>query len=613
MSSSGASKKEIVETLMTFVSKETKTVNGKCRTHITYRCPKPTCTTKLITFQDKSGFQNPYAHLRSCYGKGKTPHEQDKLLQALFSEARSAAKNAGGTIKSHFQTDTLSEYEKAVIGYVRLIILCSEPFSITEDAEYRRFSKYDSVTTPKKVTETIMKLVELVEQRIAKEISGKKGALLFDGWTKHGTHYVCMILSYTKPVSERQGGAIVVRHVQQLALLAMSPMAKLYTEDKSDEKDCEDETVSFNAATHLQFFEDNFKYFDCSFADWCVCMISDNCSTNRKISTDCEKPLVGCLNHKLNLQVNKMVKDSVDLNLQIESVFNTMSAARGSSKNRTLLRNMTSLRAITPNATRWTGKCRMMKRFVSIRPELIAASNDADGSIPIDSSPLFLSKVKTSAAMLDAINAVTTIMQTRCFTLAQCRHKIGLLQVEIREAEDDPDNPLHGCTLGNEYLKIRSHLSVNPVFEAAVLKLQNNNEEQLTRAEKAAVVSLHKCESDTTAGNEEQKLTFKQKLAKRQKLEAPGKYICADFVLGSVAEVERVWSMAKFIMSDKRNSLKPLMFEALMFLKYNARFWGDQLIAEAMKGPISDRTKARLDEIEEQTEFDMESSDESDN
>ena len=31
------------------------------------------------------------------------------------------------------------------------------------------------------------------------------------------------------------------------------------------------------------------------------------------------------------------------------------------------------------------------------------------------------------------------------------------------------------------------------------------------------------------------------------------------------------------------------------------------------EGPISDRTKARLDEIEETTEFDMDSSDESDN
>ena len=36
---------------------------------------------------------------------------------------------------------------------------------------------------------TIIKMVELVEQRIQKEIEKTIGAILFDGWSKRGVHY----------------------------------------------------------------------------------------------------------------------------------------------------------------------------------------------------------------------------------------------------------------------------------------------------------------------------------------------------------------------------------------------------------------------------------------
>ncbi len=48
-----------------------------------------------------------------------------------------------------------------------------------------------------------------------------------------------------------------------------------------------------------------------------------------------------------------------------------------------------------------------------------------------------------------------------------------------------------------------------------------------------------------------------------------------NFILGSVAEVERVFSFAKYVLSDSRRCMTPpTFFEALMFLKINSRFWG---------------------------------------
>jgi hypothetical protein len=51
-------------------------------------------------------------------------------------------------------------------------------------------------------------------------------------------------------------------------------------------------------------------------------------------------------------------------------------------------------------------------------------------------------------------------------------------------------------------------------------------------------------------------------------------YVNCDFIYGSSAEVERLWSVAKYILTDQRKRLTPQMFEALLFLKQNKEFWG---------------------------------------
>ncbi len=52
-------------------------------------------------------------------------------------------------------------------------------------------------------------------------------------------------------------------------------------------------------------------------------------------------------------------------------------------------------------------------------------------------------------------------------------------------------------------------------------------------------------------------------------------------VLGSAAEVERVWSMAGHVLTQHRASMSPLLFEIIMYLKYNARLWGFEDVIEA--------------------------------
>ncbi len=71
----------------------------------------------------------------------------------------------------------------------------------------------------------------------------------------------------------------------------------------------------------------------------------------------------------------------------------------------------------------------------------------------------------------------------------------------------------------------------------------------------------------------------------------------------TVSEVERLFSMAKYVMAENRRSLTPHFFEAIMFLKFNERFWDAQLVSNAVHGAHSARVEARIEahELEQES------------
>ena len=59
-------------------------------------------------------------------------------------------------------------------------------------------------------------------------------------------------------------------------------------------------------------------------------------------------------------------------------------------------------------------------------------------------------------------------------------------------------------------------------------------------------------------------------------------YVDCDFILGSVAEVERLWSLVSYILPDHRKSMQPIHVEALVFLTVNESYWDKALVLEAI-------------------------------
>eukprot|EP00171_Calliarthron_tuberculosum_P022474 IDg22474t1 len=197
---------------------------------------------------------------------------------------------------------------------------------------------------------------------------------------------------FANPMSTRIGDSSAQEMVNRLVLLAVAPLMPLAISGaESDDDDCE--ATSFTAECHLKFFNDTLAVFGTTVADWCVCFIGDNASVNLKLARISETPHVSCLSHKLNLELNQMASKHIDLGRTIDHVHDTMKSVKTRLKNSAVLRNLTDLRPVMHNQTRWSGKISMLKRYGEIHEELVEASNHTDAEIPIHGGAGFITKV----------------------------------------------------------------------------------------------------------------------------------------------------------------------------------------------------------------------------
>ena len=160
-----------------------------------------------------------------------------------------------------------------------------------------------------------------------------------------------------------------------------------------------------------------------------------------------------------------MIDDDDELSCTIHSVQKAMRDSR-MLKNAAILRNITDLKPVLPNETRWSGKFEMLKRFHRIRNDLLEASRHEDSSLIKDNSPRLASRVRRYRDMLGEINVVTKSLQTRGLKINECRDDIATLIQAVSSDKNNPGTALYNC---NMYF---NHVSEFSAFEAGVAKLQ---------------------------------------------------------------------------------------------------------------------------------------------
>ena len=125
-------------------------------------------------------------------------------------------------------------------------------------------------------------------------------------------------------------------------------------------------------------------------------------------------------------------------------------------------------------------------------------------------------------------------------------------------------SPLFGCKLESNYIGSDAKCMKYPDLEKGVFQIQEGCEEDMTEAEKKTdSILLKKNDHDCEMSYGLKIHSMEERLSKRRKTISPSKYINCSFIVGSVAEAERVWSICKYILTDYRSKMAPQVFEAL--------------------------------------------------
>ena len=296
-------------------------------------------------------------------------------------------------------------------------------------------------------------------------------------------------------------------------------------------------------------------------------------------------PLIGCASHKFNLGVEDWIDSNDELIGAVACLADLMKQA-SYSKAASLLRDFTysehgkELIAKQQCVTRWTGTMDMVERYFRIKPELEKIQ---------ELRKFFLSKqddrcLARAARSLKVLKIVTKELQHKGITLLEVRDLFDAV------LEDDRFTEAFTRTIGED-----STLIKNPVFESGILRLTADPNTTLQSREAEACKKLlipSSSQEEQEEEENEEPVTLQRKLEMRaqkrkeakKKPAATGKYYDpSKFICATSNCCERLFSEAKYILVPQRSALSPVLFEALLFLKKNKRFWSLDLVAKAMK------------------------------
>ena len=262
------------------------------------------------------------------------------------------------------------------------------------------------------------------------------------------------------------------------------------------------------------------------------------------------------------------------------------------------LRELTSYATVRENDTRWSSTFQMIDRYLRIQNELSSVV-DLLSLLPNHLEVDFLTRAHTSMKQFDS---VTLMLQRDGMTFVESRQIFDLF------LKDFPD---FDHFIGDTAATIEEQ-----VFEKAVMQIahalplseeQQNAAQVILRPEdpvdENAIPVGDNDDKEVTTESYSQELQQKLKRQKRETSnEKANMYMNLDMLPGTSVNCERLFSAAKFILSDTRKRTTPNLFEALLLLKVNRGFWNVYSVGQAMGRTTSDVDKNTSNEVESDDE-----------
>jgi len=246
------------------------------------------------------------------------------------------------------------------------------------------------------------------------------------------------------------------------------------------------------------------------------------------------------------------------------------------------------LKAKKQNETRWTSQFTMVTRYFRIREEL----ETVEGLEEFALSKQEYRILKSVEADFEMFNGMTIALQEKGCPLSFCREQFDIILKHDRYA----------CM--SEYLDKDSDIVVSPDFESGVCKISKGrerlNDEEANVCYKLKIVADEGADdtaSPTTprqSAPKDVKAMLEDSRKKRKLDEAFGatcalhkgnpEYVDVEKLICCTSNAcERLFSEAKYIMVPHRRNMSPVVFEALLFLKKNDRFWNPYTVGVAMR------------------------------
>ena len=482
---------------------------------------------------DGHGASNLKRHLNTCCTAKDTWEKRLRMGEFLQAKGRRQKTLTGFTIDP-----------EAI--FLRLVIEDQMPFSICQSPSIRRLCTGLKVPHRSSLVKTMFEVYLNCKEKLRIELQGiNKFALMFDGWSRHTKHYVAIVICYpllNKPYNER--------------LLCFRTLPR---------------EVSMTSADHLELFSEVMQDYGLLLSN-CVALVGDHASVNKKLAEKLKIPLVGCLSHRLNLGVKKVMKADKQLSKCLKKVHNFMlflKTNKGAAHLEKEAQGKPGFKAVTENRTRWTSSFQMLERYVKQEEEgLVRKLTMARRGI-VDKSEYKraelsqtenLRVIDEARKMKDILHKATTLLQARGLSASRGKVIIDMVTTNYPALATFFENFDVPC----------------PSFENALVKLQRNESDDLTKDEIHAVRRLVISKGSRAKAKKQKEavsLSFEELVAQSEQALKLGssadRYMDTNFIPATSVTVERIFSMAKHFYSDMRARLSKHNLEALVFMKFN--------------------------------------------
>eukprot|EP00918_Siedleckia_nematoides_P024299 GHVU01052498.1.p1 GENE.GHVU01052498.1~~GHVU01052498.1.p1 ORF type:complete len:547 (+),score=58.57 GHVU01052498.1:299-1939(+) len=391
---------------------------------------------------------------------------------------------------------------------------------------------------------TLVKWMRLLCFALERTLCGllpQKFGIILDGWTRNGTHFVSLFA--VGPTDTY--------------CLAFSPL--------EDERD-------LGAAEHCAFIESTLEVYERDVQS-ILFQVADHAPVMIALASMLDVPMIGCYSHRMNLAMNRYCAEEGHNKIlgKIHAVMTVMRTV----KNRAQLRHQgQQLAPKAMNDTRWSTSYAMIKRYLEIRKDIVY---DNEELVECALSPQENAIVDSLYTRLRELHSVTVMLQKADLNVAEARELVDA-SVGLEESM-------------KAYLAEDAAIVPDESFEKAIVKLLNQQEQQLTVEEKTLLAPFKRDAPGNEAsekGNAKHKEpTFSEEILiqRRQRLEARASYVDVKWIPATSNLCERANSIAGKVLRKDRMGTSPYHLELLMFLKLNSKFWDVELVQSVITSP----------------------------